>query len=84
MGSSVPQVFAGITEVRYAALVAKAQGAGLPVAGNSGVASKMGVKVSWSYEPDKQTLTMQVLGTPFFVNSDAVNAKIAEMVKETA
>jgi hypothetical protein len=83
MAQSAPQVFSGITPENYATLIKKAQAAGLSLSGNSGTASKFGVEVAWNYSVEAQQLTIQCLGTPFFVKSEEVNAKIQALVKET-
>jgi hypothetical protein len=83
MAQSAPQVFSGITPENYATLIQKAQSAGLNLTGNSGKASKSGVEIAWNYSSEAQQLTIQCLGTPFFVKPEEVNAKIQALVKET-
>jgi hypothetical protein len=83
MAQSEPLVFSGITPENYATLIQKAQAAGLNLTGDSGKATKFGVEVSWNYSAEEQQLTIQCLGTPFFVKPDQVNAKIQAIVKET-
>jgi hypothetical protein len=83
MAKSEPQVFSGITPENYATLIQKAQAAGLDLTGNSGTATKFGVEVSWNYSAEAQQLTIQCLGTPFFVKPEQVNAKIQALVEET-
>jgi hypothetical protein len=83
MAQSAPQVFSGITPENYATLIEKAQAAGLSLSGNSGTAAKFGVEMSWNYSPESLELTIQCLGTPFFVKPEQVNAKIQALVTET-
>lgn len=83
MAQAAPQVFSGITSEQYAKLVAKAQAAGIDMSGNSGIASKFGVEVAWSYLPAMQELTFKCLNTPFFVKPQDVYAKIQALVEET-
>ena len=83
MAKSAPQVFSGITSENYATLIKKAQSAGLNLTGNSGSVTKFGVEMSWNYSPESLELTIQCLGTPFFVKPAEVNAKIQALVKET-
>jgi hypothetical protein len=80
---SAPQVFSGITPENYATLIQKAQSAGLNLTGNSGTAAKFGVEMAWNYSAEARQLTIQCLGTPFFVKPEQVNAKIQALVKET-
>jgi hypothetical protein len=82
VGVSSPQIFKGITPEQYAKLAARAQAAGIPLSGNSGTATKFGVEVSWSYSPEAQELTIQVLQTPFFLNAADVDAKIRSLVEQ--
>jgi hypothetical protein len=77
------QVFSPITPAQYATLIQKAQSAGIALSGNSGTASRFGVEIAWNYSPDTRQLTVQCLGTPFFVKPEDVNAKIQTLVKET-
>jgi hypothetical protein len=77
---NAPQVFT-INPTQYAALVAKAQAAGIPIVGDSGQASKFGVQVQWHYiDP---TLTIQVTNTPFFISPESVESDISTLVTET-
>ena len=43
---------------------------------DSGEASKKGFTLSWTYDPDQQTLEIQCLKKPFFVPCGAVNDRI--------
>jgi hypothetical protein len=83
MGECAPQVFSGITPEQYASLIHKIEEAGIELSGNSGTASKFGVKVAWNYSPRSYELTFQCLGTPFFMKPEEVVAKVQAFVKET-
>jgi hypothetical protein len=80
---SPPLVFANITPEQYGALIQKASAAGINLTGNSGTASNFGVEVTWNYSPEGRELTIQCLGTPFFLTSESVDARIKAMVEET-
>ncbi len=82
VSQSEPQIFAGVTPAQYAALLEKAQAAGLGLSGNSGSASRFGVEVAWNYSPETQELTLQCLRTPFFVRAAEVNARLKALVTE--
>lgn len=82
MGANAPQVFSPLTPDQYAALIQKAQAAGLALTGNAGSASKFGVQVAWNYSPEKQELTIQCVSTPFFVKAADVDAKIRSVVSD--
>ena len=84
MPASPPEVFSNISSEKYAALVQKANAAGINMKGNSGTASQFGVEVSWSYSPQACELTIQCLNTPFFVSPATVNAKLKALVEKTA
>jgi hypothetical protein len=81
--SNAPQLFNNISPAQFAVLQQKASSAGIPISGNSGSASKMGVEVAWNYSPDAQQLSIQCLKTPFFISAADVNQKIHGLVTET-
>jgi hypothetical protein len=83
MAASSPQVFTGITPAQFALLTEKAKAAGVPMNGNNGRASRMGVEVEWSYCEEKQELVLTCLQAPFFVNAHDVNTKLHALVNET-
>ncbi|MGA7242151.1 MAG: hypothetical protein WBX19_03160 [Terracidiphilus sp.] len=56
---------------------------GVPMSGNSGRASKMGVEVEWNYSEERQELVLTCLRAPFFVSADDVNRKLHTLVSET-
>ena len=58
MAAATPQVFSGITPAKYAALMEKANAAGISMSGNSGRATKMGVEIEWCYSPERQELVL--------------------------
>jgi hypothetical protein len=77
-----PELFSGITPHQYAVLIEKAKEAGIHISGNRGTASKLGVDVSWTYEPEREELTLQCLHAPFFMSGDQVKAKLSALVTE--
>ncbi len=83
MAEYEPQLFSGITPQEFAALIQKAKEAGFHMSGNKGTASKLGVDVSWNYEPEREELTLQCLHAPFFLSKDQVNAKLHSLVTES-
>ena len=83
MSSSAPLTFQGITPEQYAALVAKANAAGLALSGDSGTASRFGVEVSWGYKPESGLLSIQCLRSPFFMKPEEVNARIEAVIRES-
>ena len=48
---------------------------------DSGEASKKGFTLSWTYDPDQQTLEIQCLKKPFFVPCGAVNDRIKRIAE---
>ena len=84
MAPSAPQTFHNVSPATFEKLAQKARSAGIPLDGNSGSASKFGVEVEWNYSPEKQELTIQCLRTPFFLKSGDVDAKIRDLVQQTA
>ncbi len=83
MAAYTPQVFSGVTPAQYAMLMEKANAAGVPMSGNSGRASKMGVEVEWNYSEERQELVLTCLRAPFFVSAVDVNKKLHTLVSET-
>ncbi|MGA2250513.1 hypothetical protein [Terracidiphilus sp.] len=81
--SNTPQLFNNISPAQFAVLQQKAGSAGIPISGNSGSASKMGVEVAWNYSPDSQQLSIECLKAPFFISASDVNQKIHDLVTET-
>jgi hypothetical protein len=84
MAGCNPLNFSGITPARFTALTAKAQQAGVPISGDSGTASQMGVTVTWNFDPAAQTLTIQCTDKPFFISCDTINGKIQDAVNQSA
>ncbi len=83
MSIPAPQLFSNISPAQFATLQEKAAAAGIPISGNSGSASKMGVEVVWNYAPESQQLSLQCLKTPFFISVSDVNQKIHDLVTQT-
>ncbi len=84
MGIEAPQTFKGITPERYEILANRARMAGIPLSGNSGSASLFGIEVCWNYSHETQELVVQCLRTPFFMKDGEVDAKIRNLVEQTA
>jgi hypothetical protein len=83
MSTPSPQLFHNISPAQFALLQQKAGAAGIPISGNSGSASKMGVEVAWNYSPDSGQLSLHCLKTPFFISANDVDKKIRDLVTET-
>jgi hypothetical protein len=81
MSACPSQTFLKITPEQFASLEKKAQGAGVPIQGNSGGASKFGGHFTWNYDPAAQHLTITVTETPFLMNCESVNARIKSLVE---
>lgn len=77
------QVFRGVSAAQFARLQQKAQGAGIEMEGNSGSASKFGAEVAWSYSPETQELSLQVLQAPFFMKKEDVEARMRSLVEQS-
>jgi hypothetical protein len=73
-------VFSGITQAHFACLVAKAATQGIDIAGDSGSASKDGLTVTWNYEPETESLTIQCVSAPFFLGCGTINANIHNLI----
>jgi hypothetical protein len=76
--ANAPQVFQ-ITPAQYSSFVSKAQAAGITVAGRTGIASKAGFTVEWTY--DGAVLSVTVVSAPPFMTGWAQD-QIAKLVAE--
>lgn len=83
MSDPTPQIFENVTPQQFAQLAAKAQSAGIAIAGDTGTASKMGVEVTWNYSSETQQLTLTCLRAPFFIGVHQVNEQIRTLVTQT-
>jgi transcription initiation factor TFIID subunit TAF12 len=83
MSTSMPQIFDNVTPQQFEQLAAKAQSAGIAIAGDTGTASKMGVEVTWNYSAQTQQLTLTCLKAPFFIGVHQVNEQIRSLVTQT-
>ncbi|HTB96449.1 MAG TPA: hypothetical protein VK716_05540 [Terracidiphilus sp.] len=83
MTLNAPLVFKGIAPEQFVQLTAKAAASGTPISGNSGTTSKLGVEVTWNYNPAAQQLTLQSLKTPFFVTLDDIEARFKLLVEQS-
>ena len=81
MSACPPQTFSNFTPQQFASLEKKAQGAGIPIQGNTGIASTFGGQFNWTYDPAAQQLKITVTQTPFLMNCESVNARIKAMVE---
>jgi len=82
MSACATQTFSGITQAGFDCLVTKADAAGITISGNSGEATKDGIRIRWLYSPEQQSLELQCLDSPFFISCGSINSKIHDMVDE--
>ena len=80
MSECAAQVFSGVTQNQFTCLSGKAEAQGIPIAGNSGSASKDGISISWEFNPEAGTLTIQCTASPFYVTCGTINAKVHDLV----
>ncbi len=80
MAGCKPQFFTAVDAATFNALQAKGKAAGLPIAGNEGQATTMGVTLRWHYDPAAQALTVECTDAPFFVPCSTVTARVQELV----
>lgn len=81
MAGCPSQTFTGITPAIKAFLEAKGAAAGLPISGDAGSATTMGVTIRWAYDPTAETLTVTCTDLPFFVPCRTVHGKVMELVE---
>ena len=75
-----PQSFTGITQARFDCLKQKAAAAGIVINGDSGQANRDGIIIRWQFDPGAQTLQLQCLDHPFFLNCALVNGQLHSLV----
>ena len=83
MGHCPQQLFDNITPDQFAKLCVQAQSSGIPISGDSGTAEKMGIEVTWNYDPELKRLTIQCTHVPFFVSCNDVNTRISSLINQT-
>jgi hypothetical protein len=81
MAGCPAQHFTGITPEVLACLQAKGAAAGLPLAGDTGHATTMGVTIRWNYDPTAQTLTIECTEAPFFVPCSTIAQKVKDLIE---
>jgi hypothetical protein len=83
MAECQEQGFSGITSEHFAFFLSKAEQLGIPDLvgkGNSGEASRSGVTVKWSYDPEQKMLTVQCTKSPMLLPCSLINSKMQEAV----
>lgn len=84
MTACAAQVFSGITQARFDCLAKAASAHGIVIGGNQGqTVVNHGIvhaKISWSYDPNAQTLTLQYLNPSFLAPCDTVNGMLHDLV----
>jgi hypothetical protein len=80
MSQCAAQVFTGVSPEKFACLQGKAADQGITMDGDQGSVSKDGITVTWDYEADSQTLTIQCTAAPFFLSCGTINSTIHNVV----
>jgi hypothetical protein len=81
MAGCPSQTFTGITPPIKAFLEASGAAAGIPLAGDTGSATTMGVTLRWVYDPATETLTITCTDAPFFAPCSTISAKVSAWVE---
>ena len=80
MSQCAAQVFTEVSSEKFACLQEKAADQGIAIDGDQGSASKDGIIITWDYEADSQTLTIQCTAAPFFLSCGTINVTIHDLV----
>lgn len=72
--------YQNVSESRYQALLLEAQKQGLPIAGETGEAAKLGIHLSWVHDPESGNLDVVVLEHPWFASVDKINSKLTDLL----
>ena len=71
----------GVTPEVWRCLTEKAQGAAIPITGDSGTARSQGVTVAYRRDPEANTVTIDVLEMPILTDCATVQAVLREVVR---
>lgn len=83
MSACDTQQFSNVSESAWECMLRKAESNGIPIEnGHSGSASKGGFSVTWTYDPEGRTLSLQCTESPWWAPCDMINSKIRELVNE--
>ncbi len=81
MSGCAAQIFSSVTTAQFNCLVQEAESSfGITISGNSGTQSKDGVTITWDYDPNAETLSLQCTDKPFFLSCGTINSKIHDLV----
>lgn len=75
-----PQIFCNFTRAQFDALVAKAETSGVTISSDAGETKARGVTVCWEFIEREATLTITVIGKPFYIPCSTLIAKIQSWV----
>ena len=81
MAGCGPQRFTGIGAAELACLKAKGAAAGVPISGDDGQATTMGVTVRWHYDEAARALVVECVDAPFFVPCSTITDRIKHLVE---
>jgi hypothetical protein len=76
-----PFTLTGVTPEVWSSLTAKAQGAAIPITGDSGTARSQGVTVDYERDPGANTVTVTVIDMPGWTDCATVQAVLREVVR---
>jgi hypothetical protein len=76
-----PFTLTGVTPEVWNALTARAQGAAIPITGDSGTARSQGVTAEYRRDPEANTVTVTVTEMPILTDCATVQAVLREVVR---
>jgi hypothetical protein len=76
-----PFTLTGVTPEVWNCLTARAQGAAIPITGDSGTARSQGVTVDYQRDPGANTVTVTVTDMPGWTDCGTVQAVLREVVR---
>jgi hypothetical protein len=80
MAECAAQMFSNFSPDRFGRLVAKAAAEGVAIDGSDGTFSHSGATVTWHYDANAQSLTIQCIKAPFLLGCGAINASIHNLI----
>jgi hypothetical protein len=76
-----PFTLTGVTPEVWSCLTARAQGAAIPITGDSGTVRSQGVTAEYRRDPAANTVTVTVLEMPILTDCATVQAVLREVVR---
>ena len=75
--------FRGITHAIFKLLRKRAAQNGISVSSQAGEAKKDGVTIQWNYDPSAESLEVECVHAPFWIDAALVNRELSKEIEAT-